>query len=85
MGFLPPILCILVILNNGCTLAVLSARQKSIISSDFVVWARVRRQIEVMLVKGNMGRCSKGKLWKKDIKELRKRLGENKLNKTDMR
>jgi len=62
---------ILAILNSERTLlAVLSARQKSIMS-DFVVWARVRRQIEVMLIEGNMGRCSKGKLWKKDIIELR--------------
>ncbi|EZA62921.1 hypothetical protein X777_04630 [Ooceraea biroi] len=39
----------------------LSARRKSIMSG-FVVWARVRRQIEVVLVEGNVGRRSKRKL-----------------------
>lgn len=42
--------------------------------SDFVVWARVRRQIEAMLVGEKWGRCSKGKFLegsKRDSREGR--------------
>lgn len=42
--------------------------------SGFVVWARVRRQIEAMLVKGNMGRRSKRMLlrrkYRRDSREI---------------